>query len=88
MRANAAKRLRSIGDKWKSKDEREGNLPIPLGGVVTVGIDKVSTILFTCLMYFRLITILSACVLYFLFGTILSACLLYFLFTTILSACL
>ena len=69
MRANAAKRLRSIGDKWKNKDEREGNLPIPLGGVVTVGVDKVCTILSSCALYFLCNTILSAYVLYFLFIT-------------------
>ena len=33
--------LRAIGEKWKDKDEREGNLPIPIGGVVTVAVDKV-----------------------------------------------
>ena len=41
LRATAAKRLRAIGEKWKDKDEREGNLPIPIGGVVTVAIDRV-----------------------------------------------
>jgi predicted RNA-binding protein with TRAM domain len=35
-RKKAADRLSSIGDKWKNKGRREGNTPIPVGGVVTV----------------------------------------------------
>jgi hypothetical protein len=34
-------KLRSAGQSLKDKDEREGNLSIPIGGVVTVGTDAV-----------------------------------------------
>jgi hypothetical protein len=41
LRAASAKKQHTAGDNWKKKDEREGNLPIPIGGVVTVGTDAV-----------------------------------------------
>ena len=41
LRAASAKKQHKAGDIWKKKDEREGNLPIPIGGVVTVGTDAV-----------------------------------------------
>ena len=40
QRAQAAKNQAKAAEQWKFGD-REGNMPIPVGCIVTVGIDKV-----------------------------------------------
>jgi hypothetical protein len=40
QRAQAAKNQAKAAEQWKFGD-REGNMPIPVGSIVTVGIDKV-----------------------------------------------
>ena len=40
QRAEASKNQAKAAEEWKFGD-REGNMPIPVGSIVTVGIDKV-----------------------------------------------
>ena len=41
LREAAADRMAFVAEKWRSTGNREGNTPIPIGGVVTVASDKV-----------------------------------------------